>query len=138
MKIDFKSIIETAVDNLSEGKLYATSKDGVRKAVMNDAHAAEWRDTVAKPPKKDNSAARAATKEAAASQLRAVSRIVQNEVSNGYPDTDGFDFILPKLKKMYPQMKSYEYMDLINKAVKTHLGAKDFHAYVDTFGEMLK
>lgn len=119
--MDFESFL------MMEGKLFAYSKDGVRKQVKNDAEAAEWRNTVAKPKKEPKKEPKAAE------DLNWVARIIQHEVSNGYPDTDGWDFALSAVRKKQPHLGVMEAGDLLNKAAKKILKVKDFQGYVDYF-----
>ena len=114
---------------LNEGKLYATSKDGVRKQVKNDREAAEWRNTVAKPPKPE--------KAAKVDHLPEIARIIQHEVGNHYPDSDGWDAINSKVRKLTGVRDPYEASQLMDKAAKKHLQAKSFGHYVDHFGDEL-
>lgn len=115
---------------LTEGKLYATSKDGVRKQVKNDAEAHEWRETIAKQPKEK--AARAA--KTSAFDLGKIARIIEAEVGNHYPDSDGFDAIKKQVQRLYPHVRnSWDVTELLNKAAKKELKSKSYGEYVDDF-----
>lgn len=105
---------------IEAGKRFAYSKDGVRKHVKTDREAEEWKQTIAKTPKP-----------AKKDHLPEIARIIETEVGNHFPDSDGMDVINSKVRKLTGIKDPYEATLIIDKAAKKHLRVKDFHTYVD-------
>jgi len=78
--------------------------------------------------KKDSSIAR---KEARENRSLHIARHIEAEVGNHYPDSDGFEAISNKVRKM--GIPHHEVIDHLDKAARKHLGAKSFDHYVDNF-----
>lgn len=69
-------------------------------------------------------------------KLGALAREIEMQVAAHFPDSEGLDAIMSRARKIYGFDRSYpEYMlmDLINDAVKKHLGSNDFYSYVEDF-----
>jgi hypothetical protein len=109
---------------LAEGRRFAYSKDGVRKEVKSDAEAANWKDTIAKP-------AKSAPAKKEAIDYTWLSHVIMTEVSQIFPDNDGFEQISRKFLKKYPHVDSWDVRKHIDKACKQHLNMKDFDDYID-------
>lgn len=125
--------MKTFEEFLAEGKLYATTKDGVRKHVQNDREAAEVRGSYHDPKKDPSYVKPKATPKPGAVDHEHLARKIEMAVGDHYPDTDGSDSLISHIKKTYPHVKSYEYGDHLDKAAKKHLGAKSFGDYVEKF-----
>lgn len=69
--------------------------------------------------------------------LWAVARSIEAAVGNSIPDGDPID---PLIRQWARKVKEGEFMPLLNRATKKHLGAKTYHEYVadnwDTYAEM--
>jgi hypothetical protein len=78
--------------------------------------------------KVDSSIAR---KEARENRSLHIARHIEAEVGNHYPDSDGFEAISNKVRKL--GIPHHEVIDHLDKAARKHLGAKSFDHYVDNF-----
>lgn len=65
--------------------------------------------------------------------LKKVADIVMNKVANYYPDADPFNHIWNQAVKLGVNENDVE--KIVDKAVKTHLGAKNYRDYLDGFDE---
>lgn len=65
--------------------------------------------------------------------LKKVADVIEIEVGNSFPDGDPFDFIQPRLEKMYDLGPDPYILDILDAAVKEHLGAQSYHAYLANF-----
>ena len=63
-------------------------------------------------------------------KLAQIAQVIQDAVSNSFPDGDPFDTIMPKLSRM--GIDSYEMTDWLDKAAKKYLGAKGYYNYLHT------
>lgn len=72
-----------------------------------------------------------ARKEARENRSLHIARHIEAEVGNHYPDSDGFEAISNKVRKM--GIPHHEVIDHLDKAARKHLGAKSFDHYVDNF-----
>lgn len=125
------ALTESYFEELSEANklnLFVYTKDGERKKAKTEAEAAYWR-AYSKPGKTKAEPVKSGP------DLKKIADIVQHEVANAYPDSDGLDFIFSKMKKTMGIDEDRAY-DLINKAVKAHLGVKDFDKYIKNFKEL--
>lgn len=72
-----------------------------------------------------------ARKEARENRSLHIARHIEAEVGNHYPDSDGFEAISNKVRKL--GIPHHEVIDHLDKAARKHLGAKSFDHYVDNF-----
>ena len=102
-----------------------------RIAAENKAKQAAERVKAKAAAKVQAAAAKDDHKKAEDRKLYQIAHHVNTEVANHYPDTDGYEAITHHLRGM--GIHPMDAIHHINKAVKKHLGAKDFSDYVDQF-----
>lgn len=112
-------------DIMSEAPYYSLQASQARMAKEKARAAAKEAVAAAK---RDSSIAR---KEARENRSALIARHIEAEVGNHYPDTDGFEVISNKVRKM--GIPHHEVIDHLDKAARKHLGAKSFDHYVDNF-----
>ena len=69
-------------------------------------------------------------------KLGTLAREIEMQVGAHFPDSEGLDAIMSRARKIYGFDRNYPedmLMDLINDAVKKHLGSDDFYSYVEDF-----
>lgn len=69
-------------------------------------------------------------------KLGTLAREIEMQVGAHFPDSEGLDAIMSRARKIYGFDRNYPedmLMDLINDAVKKHLGSNDFYSYVEDF-----
>jgi len=102
-----------------------------RIAAENKAKQAAQRAQAKAAAKVQAASAKEDNKKAEDRKLYQIAHHVNTEVANHYPDTDGYEAITHHLRGM--GIHPMDAIHHINKAVKKHLGAKDFSDYVDQF-----
>jgi len=110
---------------LNEAPYYSLEASKARMAKEKARAAAKAAIAAAKA---DSSIAR---KEARENRSLHIARHIEAEVGNHYPDSDGFEAISNKVRKM--GIPHHEVIDHLDKAARKHLGAKSFDHYVDNF-----
>lgn len=110
---------------LDEAPYYSLEASKARMAKEKARAAAKAAIAAAKA---DSSIAR---KEARENRSLHIARHIEAEVGNHYPDSDGFEAISNKVRKM--GIPHHEVIDHLDKAARKHLGAKSFDHYVDNF-----
>lgn len=78
--------------------------------------------------KRDSAAER---KAAADEKLYRASQLIQTAVGNAFPDGDPIDYLVRPIKKLYGLGEWDSVGDIIDKAVRKYLGAKDLYAYYE-------
>jgi hypothetical protein len=111
-------------DVLDESSVFAkmAAENRAKAKAKREADKAWVKNTAAKM--------KAAHKEKQANLHLHVAHHIAAEVGNHYPDSDGYDAIVHRLKKHHG-IHEYDAIDHMNAAAKKHLGAKSFSDYVD-------
>lgn len=60
--------------------------------------------------------------------LERLADMIDEAIGNAFPDGDPWDALYPKMRKM--GIREYDMLDWLDRAVKKHLGAKDYHTYL--------
>lgn len=125
--------MKTFSEFLDEAKVlwHATTKDGVVKKAKSPEEAARIRDTYHDHKKHPDYKAPPRKKKPEAVDSYRLANHVAMAVADHYPDTDGWDHVSRHLSKNYPHIRKDHHSDHIDKAVRKHLGAKDYGHYVE-------
>ena len=75
-----------------------------------------------------NTSAADAKRERQAKVLEQLAYIIDEAIGNAWPDGDPFDHIAPRARKM--GIREMDLLDWLDRAVKKHLGGKDYHSYL--------